>query len=124
MEKGYSEQQSSLVNKAYKTLQKPLERGVYLLERNNIFLEENETIADPEFLLNIMEINEEIESANDAESLTFLEIENKKRIDELVLSLKEAFENNELQTAKEMLTELRYVMNIDGKICDKIRHLF
>ncbi|CAD5115444.1 DgyrCDS4418 [Dimorphilus gyrociliatus] len=124
VEKEYSEQQSSLINKAYTTLQKPLDRGVYLLEQNKVYLEEDETIAEPEFLLSMMEINEEIESSNDEVSLMELDKENKLRIESIISSLKDAFEKRELKNAKKLLIELRYIMNIDNKISDKIRHLF
>jgi molecular chaperone HscB len=51
---------SSLVNKAYKILQMPLSRGEYLLKLHGITLPEDNTINDPEFLMEMMERNEEV----------------------------------------------------------------
>lgn len=55
-----SSEWSSLINKAYKTLQTPLDRGEYLLELHGITLPEDNTINDPEFLMEMMEKNEEV----------------------------------------------------------------
>lgn len=49
-----------MMNKAYKTLQSPLERGEYLLSLHGMFLPEDNTISDSEFLMEMMEKNEEV----------------------------------------------------------------
>uniref|UniRef100_A0A673HXP5 Iron-sulfur cluster co-chaperone protein HscB, mitochondrial-like n=1 Tax=Sinocyclocheilus rhinocerous TaxID=307959 RepID=A0A673HXP5_9TELE len=60
-EQEYSEEQSALLNKAYRTLQKPLSRAVYMLELRGVLLEEGtDATADPTFLLEVMEINESL----------------------------------------------------------------
>jgi molecular chaperone HscB len=55
-----SDEWSSLINKAYKILQSPLERGEYLLKLNGYELPEKNTIDDPEFLMEMMERNEQV----------------------------------------------------------------
>ena len=47
------------MNEGYKTLQKPLSRALYLLELSGFPLTESGVAVEPEFLANIMEINEE-----------------------------------------------------------------
>ena len=37
-EQEYSEKQSALVNKAYRTLQKPLSRGLYMVSQRNLIV--------------------------------------------------------------------------------------
>lgn len=59
-EQELSSEWSSLTNKAYKTLQGPLERGEYLLELHGVTLPEDNTMSDPEFLMEMMEKNEEV----------------------------------------------------------------
>jgi molecular chaperone HscB len=59
-EQQLSSEWSSLVNKAYKTLQAPLARGEYLLKLHGIKLPESNTIQDPEFLMEMMERNEKV----------------------------------------------------------------
>ena len=51
-----------MVNKAYKTLSTPLERGEYLLKLNGVQLPEDNSTLDKEFLMEMMEKNEEVRS--------------------------------------------------------------
>lgn len=59
-EQHLSAEWSSLVNKAYKTLHSPLARSEYLLKLHGIKLPEDNTIQDPEFLMQMMERNEKV----------------------------------------------------------------
>lgn len=59
-EQNLSSEWSSLVNKAYRTLQDPLARGEYLLSLRGIKLSENITMDNPEFLMEMMEKNEAV----------------------------------------------------------------
>lgn len=59
-EQSLSSEWSSLVNKAYKTLQTPVLRGEYLLSLKGITISEKNTIEDPEFLMEVMEKNETV----------------------------------------------------------------
>lgn len=59
-EQEYADQQSTAVNKAYDALLKPVPRALYLLKLNGLSLEEKDIQLDGEFLMDIMEINEEI----------------------------------------------------------------
>lgn len=64
-EKQFSETLSSLVNNAYSTLIHPLKRGLYMLKLNDITISEETDNANAEFLMEIMEKNEEIEDVGD-----------------------------------------------------------
>lgn len=59
-EQEYADRQSTLVNKAYDALLKPVPRALYLMKLNGISLEELDVQLDEEFLLDVMDINEEI----------------------------------------------------------------
>ena len=68
-EKKLAENQSSYLNAAYFTLLKPLSRGLYLLELHGEALEEGTVEMDSDFLMEIMDLNEQIAEANDKETV-------------------------------------------------------
>lgn len=69
-----SVQRSTLINQAYQTLKSPLRRGVYLLEQAGLELKlDTTTISDPVFLMQQMELREQLEEINDsAEASAFI----------------------------------------------------
>lgn len=79
-----SEEFSSLINKAYSILLDPLERGLYLLNLQNISIEEAATEMDKGFLLVIMELNEELENESNPQKLAELYSSNKEQVLKLI----------------------------------------
>lgn len=73
-----------MVNKAYATLLNPLERGLYILSLHNISIEEGSMEVDKEFLMEIMERNEEIENETDPENLKQFNATNREKLDSLI----------------------------------------
>lgn len=59
-EKHLSAEWSSLVNKAYNILLSPMQRAEYLLKSHNIHVPEDNTTTNTEFLMQMMERNEEV----------------------------------------------------------------
>lgn len=59
-EQHLSAEWSSLVNKAYKILLSPIQRAEYLLRSYNIQIPEGNTATNTEFLMDMMERNEEV----------------------------------------------------------------
>ncbi|XP_051806924.1 iron-sulfur cluster co-chaperone protein HscB isoform X2 [Acanthochromis polyacanthus] len=109
----YSESQSALVNKAYKTLLKPLSRGLYMLELQGMHLEEGtETGADSGFLMELMEINEALDEAQTPEAA--------RKLAELTEQIDAALREGELQAAKALLGQMKYYANIEEKVKEKL----
>lgn len=72
-ERSFSVQQTALVNDAYSTLKNPLLRAKYLLEINGVHLnDETNTIMDPEFLMQQMEMRESLESVKSIDDLDII----------------------------------------------------
>lgn len=115
-EKDYSELQSSMVNKAYSTLLKPLSRGLYMLELHGYSLEEDEIQMDPEFLMQIMEVNEELVDAESMEQIREIGQNNTTVLNALIFETSEAFKKIDIPKAKELLTKIKYYANIDEKV--------
>ncbi|XP_046833290.1 iron-sulfur cluster co-chaperone protein HscB [Vespa crabro] len=116
-EKQISEALSSLLNKAYSTLTHPLKRGLYMLQLKGITIPEGTTSMNPEFLMEIMERNEEIESAsNDKEKVIRLMEENKIILQKLSRKVADAFSNNNTEQAKEILMKMKYYTSIENRL--------
>ncbi|KAM9178899.1 iron-sulfur cluster co-chaperone protein HscB isoform 1-T1 [Mergus octosetaceus] len=119
-EQHYSEQHSSLVNKAYQTLLNPLSRGLYLLELNGVEpAQETDCDADSEFLMEIMEINEKLAESKNEDSLEETETLIKVKREELTKEVTAAFERDDLQEAKKLLAKMKYFANLEDKLKNK-----
>lgn len=115
-EKQIAEEQSSYVNKAYFTLLRPLPRAQYLLERRGDPIEEENTGVDQEFLMEIMEINEEIMDADTPDSLQPIQMSNDTNTKNCVSEISKAFSSDNIDRAKEWTIKLKYFANINDKI--------
>ena len=127
------------MNQAYKTLGSSLDRGLYLLElQGHPLLDEEEISMEPEFLSEIMEINEEIFEADNKEELQRIKKMNENKMTELfryvkafsvncrqnekcifIRKVSEEFRNENLDAARECLGRLKYY----SKIAETIKEL-
>ncbi|XP_071955739.1 iron-sulfur cluster co-chaperone protein HscB-like [Antedon mediterranea] len=119
-EQEFSAGQSSAVNKAYSTLLKPLNRGLYLLELLGHPIEEGDSMVDKVFLMDMMELNEELSDTTNLEIVKKIGEENELNIKELMIQLAELFKNDQLKEARDVLAKLKYYTNIDDKVKEKL----
>ncbi|XP_050306094.1 iron-sulfur cluster co-chaperone protein HscB [Anthonomus grandis grandis] len=122
-EKHISETYSSLVNKAYKSLQAPLRRAQHLLELHGDGIDEEQKVDDPEFLMEMMELNEELENCTDADKLRKLDIKNKNQLEMLAKSIDECFKENNLNKAKNLVIKMKYYSSLGNRINSQLRDL-
>ncbi|NXH05109.1 HSC20 protein, partial [Loxia leucoptera] len=116
-EQYYSEQHSSLINKAYQTLLNPLSRGLYLLELSGVEpAKETDCDADSAFLMEIMEINEKLAESKTKNNLEEVETSIKVKQEELTREVTAAFERDDLQEAKKLLGKMKYFANLEDKL--------
>lgn len=87
-----------------------------MLELEGVSIEESTISADPEFLMEIMEINEKLAEAESLEDVEKIGEENQKVLDSLTKELSFAFEKDDLDEAKNLLSQLKYYANIDEKV--------
>ncbi|CAK9806241.1 Iron-sulfur cluster co-chaperone protein HscB [Anthophora quadrimaculata] len=121
-EKQLSETLSSLVNEAYSTLINPLKRGLYMLKLNGITISEETDNVHAEFLMEIMEKNEEIEDAgDDEEKIKKLMQENETVLNSLTMKIANAFRQNDIKKAEVLLIQMKYYDSINGKL-KKLKH--
>ncbi|KAL4712334.1 hypothetical protein ACJJTC_001495 [Scirpophaga incertulas] len=120
-EQEISEKYSSLVNEAYKTLQEPLARGIYMLKLRGKDIPEN-TEIDEEFLMEIMEKNEEVENAETQDEIMKLNEENKSVLKVLQNQISKAFFDGDLVQLVKLLSRMKYYTSIDNQIQAVIRN--
>jgi molecular chaperone HscB len=102
---------SRALNDAYKRLKSAVGRAEYLLERAGVSIGDNERL-DPEFLMEILELREELAQARVAKQTPLIEKlcgEMKARRKKSVDALTPLFEANDLAAIKEQLILLRYI---------------
>ncbi|XP_054006801.1 iron-sulfur cluster co-chaperone protein HscB [Hylaeus anthracinus] len=121
-EKQLSENLSSLVNKAYSTLSHPLKRGLYMLKLNNRTISEETDNMNAEFLMEIMEKNEEIDDAlNDHKKLKKLMDKNEAMLNNLSMEISNAFREKNMEKAENILIRMKYYDSIHTRI-KKLKH--
>ena len=117
-EKDASEEWSALVNDGYKILLKPLPRAIYLLELVGFPFEEENINIDPEFLGEIMELNEEVVEAG-ANEIKILADSIKVKLDEYEELVDILLTNGEFEKAREQVAHMKYYSNVLDKIFEK-----
>lgn len=84
---------------------------------------EDNSAVDAEFLMEMMEKNEEIEEAEDEEMLLEILKKNQLEIKGLIPSLEEAFATGYLDQAVRTLIRMRYLYSIENSIKTKGQRL-
>lgn len=118
IEQQYAVDHSSEINKAYRCLLHPVERALYLLDLAGQPLHEGQLDMDPEFLMEIMEVNEELEEATDKEAVANIGQKNQKILDGLLQEADAAFSANNIESARDIVAKIKYYNNIYLKIRD------
>ena len=114
-----SETWSAAVNQGYKVLQKPLSRALYLLELSGHPLSEESITLEPDFLMEIMELNEEVADANENE-VRILEEKIKDTLADFILTVDILLTNDEYERAREEVARMKYYSNVLDKIYEKL----
>ena len=102
---------SRALNDAYQTLKKPVGRAEYLLQRAGVTIGDNERL-DPEMIMRVLELREELAQARAAKDLATVErlqVQMKQRRDRALHELGELFAADDTVGAKRVLIALRYI---------------
>ena len=123
-ERRISVQTTAFVNEAYTALKSDLKRSHYLLKLSDIeFNADTETSSDGEFLMQTMELHEQVEDASGAENpldaLDDLSKQLKQNQQQLVSQFSTQFENNELDAAKETALKLQFYERLTNQVRKK-----
>ncbi|KAM8710948.1 hypothetical protein ACLKA7_017562 [Drosophila subpalustris] len=110
---------SSLINKAYKTLSAPVERGQYMLQLQGEQMPQDNSALNPTFLMAMMERNEEVEEAPDSDTLERLNALIAKELQANAQQLTAHFEAKDLAAVKTTLVAMKYLHSIQSSIKKK-----
>ncbi|KAJ1734061.1 molecular chaperone [Coemansia sp. Benny D160-2] len=111
-ERRLAEAQSSWVNHAYATLKDPLLRAFYMLELKGEAIGEEDQISDPELLMEIMELREEIEASKTDTQIAAIKERNDLKIANVTAKLSAAFGAEDYDSAKQLAHHLQYLHRV------------
>jgi molecular chaperone HscB len=121
------ERLAAAVTLAYDTLKNPHTRATHLLEVLGRPMEEGSTgeLVGNEFLMEIMEVRETLDSTTGDDALRPLLLDNQKRIEETSALLAQAFDIDppDLERALKLTARLQYWNRIDETLREKMKSL-
>lgn len=122
-EKRLSVQMASWVNQAYETLRDPVRRAKYLLELSGITMQDDsETTSDTEFLMEQIDLREEIEACRSSEeSLDCCDrvaIKLTHRATELSQEFVNRFDAGDLDSARLSSRKMQFIQRIQDQLSD------
>ncbi|KAF8322081.1 Co-chaperone Hsc20 [Clavulina sp. PMI_390] len=104
---------SAELNKAYRTLQSPLQRAEYLLSLHGVKVGEEDKLDGEdqdhaEFIMEVMEARSELEDAESEDEIAQIRQDNRARMAETIGVLEEAFRDSDITRALKASIRLRY----------------
>jgi len=123
-ERRISVQTTAFVNEAYSTLKNDLQRSHYLLKLSDLeFNADTETSSDGEFLMQTMELHEQVEDASNAQdplqALEELSKQLKHNQKQLISQFATQFAADELELAKETALKLQFYERLTNQVRKK-----
>lgn len=120
LELKYAESRSAEVNEAYMELKDPIRRGKLLLRLRGHQVKEKDTLADPAFLMETMELREEIDDAQAQSELESLLSTVQSKYDIEIQHISSNFQKQQLDEAKASLYRLTYLQKMLDEIQKKL----
>ena len=90
-----------------------------MLDLYGMPIEEGEIQLDPVFLMEIMEINEDLIECETEECVKKVKEKNDVVLNDLITQFESALQSGEVLKAKQVMARLKYYANIDEKIKEK-----
>ncbi len=115
-------EKSALLNKAYKTFKNPDETIRYVLQQKELIEEEEKYELPPDFLMEVLEVNEQLMDAEDQPAIGNLKLAIDTMQNEIYEPVKEIVEHYQegITSEKELLQVKEYYYK--KKYLDRIRH--
>ena len=122
-ERRLSVQMMALINEAGKTLKNPVSRGAYLLKMNGVDLaDESETTSDMEFLMEQMQLREELEACRGAEDgldrCAVIESRLQQRASEIAGDFAASYVAGDWQQAQEHNRKMQFIQRLQQQLAE------
>ena len=110
-ERAFAERQAVALNEGYETLKDPLRRAAYLLSLKGLdaAVSKDETVRDPELLMEAMEAREELHEAGSIAFIDALAAKARADLQEALAGLGDLFLANDKPAIRKALLRLRYL---------------
>ncbi|TKY53189.1 Iron-sulfur cluster co-chaperone protein HscB [Spatholobus suberectus] len=119
-ERDFAAGQCARVIDAYRTLSKPLSRGIYLLKLYGVEVNEEQTISDPELLAEILEIREAVDEATNSEDLNRILSEMQEKMQNWSNAFGHAFQSQNFEEAKMAIRRMTYYSRVIDEVVKKL----
>lgn len=122
----HSEQASAIINQAYQTLSNADSRATYMLDMAGQAESLDQSIADLEFLDDAMQLRIELEEAiegKDRLALQQLHPQITQRLDKQSLRFKQAYQQQDWQTAIDATQKLKFLVKLNADITTALDEL-
>ncbi|KAH9674254.1 Iron-sulfur cluster co-chaperone protein HscB-like [Citrus sinensis] len=119
-EREYAAEQSGRVIEAYRTLTNPLARAIYILRLEGVEVNEDETVSEPELLMEIMEIREAVEDAADSQTLKEIQSQMQEKLIHWGNSFADAYQNRNFDEARVCIRRMTYYHRVNEEIAKKL----
>ncbi len=127
-ERAAAADRAAAITDAYSVLCRPYQRATHLLELLGAPLTEEDgtsggaALLGPEFLMEVMELREELEARPAAPRLLELRDQNRGEAARLGAGLAAAFAAAELDEARQLAAQLQYVQRVADEISEQLPH--
>eukprot|EP00892_Ulva_mutabilis_P007694 jgi/Ulvmu1/5297/UM022_0091.1 len=118
--KGIAQEQSAHLNTGFSILRCPLARANYLLELEGKPIDGQARIDDPAFLMEVMDLREEVSAANGKEEIQQLLDDNLRRRTDYAERIRKAYNESDLDVMVELVQELTYFHRIEQSLREKL----
>jgi len=112
-----SVQKAAQINDAYQVLKQPVSRLEYILQLNGLDIRgEQKTLQDPMFLMQQMELREELEEINDEEALLDFDAKVNKLYKQHLLEVQQQLQDAMWEAAAEQVRKLKFIQKLKQEI--------
>ena len=110
-------QQAAQINDAYQILKAPIARAEYILSLNGVDMHgEKKTLQDPMFLMEQMELREELEEIKDEEALFDFEGKVSKLYKQQLSSVEQELNQSQWEQAADRVRKLKFIEKLKSEI--------